>query len=111
MPKHLAPFACVMPRAISWIMDINLDRSIRFSASAFGKPRSVNTFPLLRSNFARTFIAALSGGLRSFRKVDSATPIQIHATEILSYEYVQVNQPDDFAINRYVNTHGASHVL
>src|ERR1700744_4782740 len=36
------------------------DRSMRFSASASGKPRSLNTFPLPRSAFSRPLICVLS---------------------------------------------------
>jgi len=52
-----------------------------------------------------SFMAALSGTLRSRRKVDSPTSIQ--SEEMLSHEYTQVNQPDDF----WVNNHGVPHVL
>jgi hypothetical protein len=51
--------------------DINSDRSIRFSASAFGKPRSVKTFRLLGSIYTRLLIAALSYVLRPDRGIAS----------------------------------------
>src|SRR4051812_8857766 len=66
MPSSLPASTCVTPRALRMLSILWTSFALTKCSSAFGKPRSLKTFPLPTSNFFFMFLAPVLGDFCSF---------------------------------------------